>query len=375
MKTLKGTVLSNLSYTETKKLCTEYPTVFDCDRNLWREKAIADFGISGEFFDLVPQLSGAQRYLQIKSYHVLTPDLAVRVYEDGYIEGVYEAVAGFLKAHEIKDKVMEGFFASRLQRIQVRYIEDRGTYVYPQSSLSTDLIEKLNSPKREREKHLNFMAANALYEIKKGNKTLSRLMDLVESSRVDYLDQILHLYFTLPPGFSIQKDIPYTHFWAEEFPLYDLPPYTGTRQQELIAAAITSSDTRIVDFFRSILRGTIGDEVTNFYTHNSKGLELHKRPEEAFGTYKRFKKSEYKFSHIPMVEEILDLGERYIDGVANNLGNITTLQSLLPLFTKRDLLHLPFFTGKGEYYYDVRDGYPLSRKLVDERYKSVSSEG
>lgn len=373
MKTLKSTVLSNFSYAETEKLCTEYPTVFDCKPGLWRDKAMADFGISGEFFDLVPNLSGAQRYLQIKSYHTLTPDLAVRVYEDGYIEGVYEAVAGFLKAYEIRNKVMEGFFASRLQPIQVRYVEDRGTFVYPQPPLSTDLIENLNSSKRERAKHLNFMAANALYEIKKGNRSLLYLTDLIESGRVDYLDKALHFYFTLPKGFSIEKDIPYTPFWAEEFPLYDLPLYTGTRQQDLIAAAITSSHSRVVDFFRSILRNKIDDEVTNFYTHNAKGLKLHKRPEEAFGIYKRFKKSEYKFSHIPMVEEILDLGERYVDGVKNNLGNITTLQSLLPLFTRKDLLLLPFFTGRGGYYYDANDGYPLSRKLIDERYKSLKN--
>lgn len=32
--------------------------------DLWRDKAMADFGVSKEFFDLVPQLPGSQRYLQ-----------------------------------------------------------------------------------------------------------------------------------------------------------------------------------------------------------------------------------------------------------------------------------------------------------------------
>nr|WIL04602.1 hypothetical protein Cduv_122 [Cedratvirus duvanny] len=166
MKTLKGTVLSTFSYSQTQKLCAENPTVFDCDWGLWREKAIADFGISGEFFDLVPQLSGAQRYLQIKSYYVLTPDMAVRVYSDGYIEGVYETVAGYKIARDTLDSAMQMFFSNRLKPEQREILYKQGYTRIPLQPLSQEYIDALNSNKNYKSNYWTFLASSVEDSIK-----------------------------------------------------------------------------------------------------------------------------------------------------------------------------------------------------------------
>nr|WIL03991.1 hypothetical protein Clen_61 [Cedratvirus lena] len=356
MKTLKGTVLSTFSYSQTQKLCAENPTVFDCDWGLWREKAIADFGISGEFFDLVPQLSGAQRYLQIKSYYVLTPDMAVRVYSDGYIEGVYETVAGYKIARDTLDSAMQMFFSNRLKPEQREILYKQGYTRIPLQPLSQEYIDALNSNKNYKSNYWTFLASSVEDSIKTGDQSQQFLQRVLESGRIEWLDQILDRYFVLPEGFSIQTHIPYTPFWAEEFPLYDLPLYKGNLDPELLfPSVIRSTDTRIVDFFRSIFRDRIADNIPGFYEYARTGFSLQKRPEETFGIYKRFKRSEVRYSLPFMVEQIIDLGQDGGRLITKEIGNVTTLLSLLPFTKKKNLSFPPGL-------------YPLSEKIVAEYY-------
>ncbi|SHO33166.1 Hypothetical protein BQ3484_98 [Cedratvirus A11] len=376
MKSLKGVVLSTFSYAQTKEICVQYPTIFASpwyESWVWREKAMADFAISGEFFDLVPNLSPSQRYLQIKSYHVLTPDMAVRVHhdvDDYFIEGVYEAPAGYLLAKHLDDKEMKIFFANRLKPEQIKSLNKIGRVHMPSRTLDKETIDRLNAPRSYKPQPKPRIVKSFLSGLKKGRKDVKFLYMVLESGRVDWLDQILHRYFNLPPGFSIQKDIPYTPFWAEEFPLYDLPLYNGELSKidsyyddtvttdyiepdvgDLFCYMLNAYDTRVVDFFRSILRHK--DRVSSHRLFL--GVFAPKNPEETFAIYKRLGKSYGRRLSISTPEKAL-LEKTYVKTIVDNLGNIPLLQTLLPFVDKREVVRIMEVYAKG---------YPLTEKILE----------
>ncbi|SPN79302.1 Hypothetical protein BRZCDTV_267 [Brazilian cedratvirus IHUMI] len=362
MKTLKGSALSTFSYSQTQKLCAENPTVFDCDWDLWRDKAIADFGVSKEFFDLVPQLPGSQRYLQIKSYVTLTPDMAVRVYEDGFIEGVYESYAGYLKAVNTRNKAMELFFVNRLKPEKVSYLVQQRLLTPPIQPLSREYIEALNSSKDYKSDYSKYIEEAFYKGLANGDKSKTFINIVLTSGRIDWIDQILHRYFTLPEGFSIESYIEYVPFWAEEFPLYDLPLYTGEwyDAQELLSSAIKGANVRVVDFFRSIFRDRLREVSYVVAESNKRGLDLQKKPEESFGIYKRFK----QIARISpfMVEQSLEEKSDFLDLVESELGNIPNLLVSLPFLDRQEIngiLRVP------------ASNYPLSRKIIQEYLAGV----
>jgi hypothetical protein len=364
MKSLKGTVLSTFSYSQTQRLCAEHPTALDCDWDLWREKAVADFNISGEFFDLVSQLPldrghgvspillpGSQRYLQIKSYHVLTPDMAVRVYSDGFIEGVYEAYAGYLKALETNNKAMMRFFASRLQ---AKKILELGLSL-PVQPLSQEFVDALNSNNNYTSEFYKNLEGMFQKGLRNGDKSLDFLLYILSSGRVDWIDQILHRYFTLPPGFSIEKDIPYVPFWAEEFPLYEqLPPYGGNwfDAQKMLSAAVRGSNVKVVDFFRSVLRETLDRISMVVNESNKQALGIQKKPEAVFGIYKRF--AGLPLREPFMIEQVLDLQAGFLQLNKHQPGNIANLLVSLPYLEREELERL------------LNPNYPLSERIIQE---------
>ncbi|SHO33165.1 Hypothetical protein BQ3484_97 [Cedratvirus A11] len=403
MKTLKGTVLSTLSYSQTQEFCFRNPTVFDCDWGLWRDKAMADFGISEQFFDLVPQLPGSQRYLQIKSYHVLTPDMAVRVHSDGFIEGVYEAVTGYLKA---KSQGMKAFFAGRLKPEQELYLIEEGRLdLIPQplsgkeandSKVYVPVAHKTND-REELEPNTNYkpdyrgyiysylrevlrrgdgdeafinLALNADYEdieryfpqaLREGSTHAVLLEIVLSSGRTDWIDQVLQRYFTLPPGFSIEKDIDYIPFWVEEFPLYNLPLYQGSwiEAREILAAAVRGSNVKVIDFFRSIFRDKLQNISDIVRENNKKGLSLQKNPEACLGIHRRFRQVP---NIIPfMIEQALDLGD-FLNLIRGEPGNIPNLFVSLLYLDREDLQKLER---------TFRKNYPLSKRMLEE-YTTLS---
>nr|WIL03380.1 hypothetical protein Cplu_298 [Cedratvirus plubellavi] len=128
LRSLRQTSLANYDYEQVKNLCSDpsFYNVFDCQWGVWRDKAVADFGISPEFFDLVPILSGSQRYLQISAYERLTEDSLAKSVD----EGVYEAVAGFKEAVMRDDYDMVLFFYHNLTRMQRNYILDQWRFIF-----------------------------------------------------------------------------------------------------------------------------------------------------------------------------------------------------------------------------------------------------
>lgn len=90
----------------------------------WRERAVRDFGIPPEYFDLprkgtekVParNISGEYRYLEILTKFRLTAESAVSIdHETGEIRGIYESLTGVYEALRRNDEEAVIFFASRL---------------------------------------------------------------------------------------------------------------------------------------------------------------------------------------------------------------------------------------------------------------------
>ena len=90
----------------------------------WRERAVKDFGISGEYFDLphydYPKLrkrniSPQYRYLEIQTKFYLSPESAVSLSSDGEINGIYESLTGVYESLRRNDAEMVLFFAQRLK--------------------------------------------------------------------------------------------------------------------------------------------------------------------------------------------------------------------------------------------------------------------
>lgn len=146
--------------------------------------------------------------------------MAVRVYEDGFIEGVYESYAGYLKAVNTRNKAMELFFVNRLKPEKVSYLVQQRLLTPPIQPLSREYIEALNSSKDYKSDYSKYIEEAFYKGLANGDKSKTFINIVLTSGRIDWIDQILHRYFTLPEGFSIESYIEYVPFWAEEFPLY-----------------------------------------------------------------------------------------------------------------------------------------------------------
>jgi len=117
--------LAALPYEELKKYCFTH----ECNWNIWKEKAYKELGVYYEFFDnsntFPKPLSGLERYLTLMSYKKLTPLSTVRVYKNGFIEGVYESLAGALEA--LRRASVEGLevFVPRLKNQALFYFTEQ----------------------------------------------------------------------------------------------------------------------------------------------------------------------------------------------------------------------------------------------------------
>ncbi|SPN79412.1 Hypothetical protein BRZCDTV_326 [Brazilian cedratvirus IHUMI] len=368
--TLRGAVLHKYTYDDIKRLCftegSTFGNVFDCEWGVWRDKAVVDFNISPQFFDLITVLSGPQRYLQIASYVKLTPLSGVRIYKDiGVIEGVYEALAGFTEAYFRRDPEMLLWFANRVRPEQERELQKRPFASWNKKKEALETIKLWED--KEKEPLLYYPPEDGAY-------SFAYLALVLEQGRLDILDKIIHRYFTLPEGFSIEKDIPYTPFWElENNPaLYDLP-LQDTPEQDfvaLISPILLSGDTRIADFFRSIFRDrdfntTIAEDFLSGYGC----LRYHHKPEEAYGMDLRFlNKESYNgrgLGYDYMVESLLyalshDEQPKDNDRLEGHIGNIPYLQTLLA--------HVPY--GKEKLQEAIFPGsevlYPLSYAVIQE---------
>ncbi|SPN79130.1 Hypothetical protein ZAZAV_179 [Cedratvirus Zaza IHUMI] len=329
MQNLYSTILKNYTYDELKKLCLDpdFNLLFDCGWGIWRDKAQADFGVSPQFFDLIRTLSGPQRYLQIASYIKLSP----------LSEGVYEAVAGFREARYRKDKDMLLWFAQKIKPEQ----EEESRKVMPAYQDAFSEYNKLVSSWAE-EVELVHPPQNGVYDI-------GYLCSAIKKRRVDILDQIIHRYFTLPEGFSIEKHVPRVPFWQirdEEGRdctiMHNLPLQNFSHENyvKLVCSMFIGGDVRIVDFFRSIFRDrNFNTTIKENYLSGSGFLFYHGRPEEAYGIDLRFLNKESYRGHCvcydDMIESLLyalpfgDEKPEDYDFFTMRLGNLTYLRSLL----------------------------------------------
>ncbi|SHO33237.1 Hypothetical protein BQ3484_169 [Cedratvirus A11] len=361
-QSLYSTVLKNYTYDDLKELCfapgSNFGNSFDCDWEVWRDKAVADFGVSPEFFDLIRTLSGPQRYLQIASYVKLTPLSGVRVYQDtGVIEGVYEAYTGYLESKERRDADMMLWFYQRVGEEQKRYLSIMSGFSKKEMLEEIELRrEKWQEEERKEEEFLS----------DPGRERSKYLRKIIEEGRIDILDEIIHGYFTLPEGFSIERNIPYIPFWQiSSQQLEDLPlqPHIEDKEaRKIIQASMQSSNTRIVDFFRSIFRDRNLEGFTKS-TSTKNGLLRHGKPEETYGIALRFfgpKTNVFTLEH--MAELFLYFSQsqatyHYYTAIINRRkGDITFLQAVLPYTEPK------YFS-----YLETRPEFlTLSRSLIEE---------
>ncbi|SPN79158.1 Hypothetical protein ZAZAV_193 [Cedratvirus Zaza IHUMI] len=347
-RSLYSTVLHNYSYSELKDLCfapgSTFGSAFDCQWGVWRDKAVADFGVSREFFDLVRSfgirvagdfsnagtLSGPQRYLQIASYVKLTPLSGVRVYDDEtcpcFIEGVYEALTGFAKAISQRDLQMLLWFNSRIKPEQKEEIKSWMGQDYEDTSQIIQRLEKEWTRAHEQ------LTRPSLYDRYYLERVLLR-------GRLDILDQIIHSYFVLPEEFSIEKDITRYYRYGdnpldEPFPIYELPLQTTEDEdvKEIVSFALLSSDVRIVDFFRSIFRDRDLRDITKNLQRPEQVL-FHGKPEEAYQIGLRFMQKDSKaYLYSYMVELLLQTKDEgdYAFILDEKAGDIPYITCLLP---------------------------------------------
>ena len=351
---LYSTVLHNYSYDDLKELCftpdSTFPLVFDCDWGVWRDKAQADFGVSGEFFDLIRTLSGTQRYLQIEAYVKLSPLSLLVEHDLGYpchVEGVYEAYAGYEEARDRRDAQMMVWFA---QRVTPQEQEVVGPVYERAKEMASSWIGGLL-------KNLYYPPPNRKYDIHYLSLVLSH-------GRVDILDKIIHKYFDLPKDFKLAN--------LEKgglqgpFPLYDLPIQNTSQEDfmEILDSALSSADVRIVDFVRSIFRdrdvqGWVGR------SNLGKSLPIHGRPEETYKIALRFIDQNTRAQNLDFMVELVLSQPRfktsYSDLLYRNLGNIPFIQALLPYTDKSEVKYIP---------YDLEESskfiYPVSVLLMEE---------
>lgn len=315
---LYSTVLKNYSYEQVRDLCFDeestFANVFDCEWGIWRDKAVADFNISHQFFDLVRTLSGSQRYLQIASYVRLTPLSGVRLYTNtGVIEGVYEAYAGYKEAKKRKDPTMMAWFFNRWG--PARGISER------ERSSRKKRIERVKSP----------------------------IHEIIKQGRVDLLDNLIHQKFILPEGFSIERGVPRIPFWElSSWQPLQLPLQPHVRDyevREFVQASMIGADVRIVDFFLSIFQDRdLDNSVRGRYQELEKGLRRHGKPEETYGISLRLTGKGYVHP-TSMVEYTIYLFRRqqqdeheYDYIVLLEMGNLPYLQAFLPFLNAEDLL-------------------------------------
>jgi hypothetical protein len=360
-KSLYSTVLHSYTYEQIRDLCftegSTFGNALDCEWGVWRDKAVADFNISPQFFDLVGSfasngirtLSGPQRYLQIATYVKLSPLSGVRVYKDtGVIEGVYEASAGYSEAAERRDWEMLLWFANRAK---------------PEQQTGS-----VNNALQRAQKTIDFWSKKQLGKEKTPFFQYDDLRWFVKHGKVKELDQIIHDYFNLPEGFSIERDIPFVPFWEItdiHSALFGLPiqDYPEEEIQDLVRAVLSSGDTRIVDFFRSIFRDRLDNLVSENRSSARKSLILHDKPEQTYGIELRFLNPEdIDKDYSYMAEFVLNLVLPDDDPdtrhwlLTRGQGNITYLTAVLPLFSKESVKRA----------FNFVDGlvYPLSKAIL-----------
>nr|WIL03234.1 hypothetical protein Cbor_178 [Cedratvirus borely] len=375
--TLYSTVLKNYTYEEIRNLCftegSTFPSAFSCDWDIWRDKAVTDFNISPQFFDLIRVLSGPQRYLQVASYFKLTPLSGVRMYEGSIIEGVYEAFKGYEIAQKRRDGDMVLWFFNRLKPEARKQVKSAYSVLLElKEKKAVEARLSISEPFEEEEDKYFY------------------LIEATKKGRVDILDHNIHDLFRLPKDFSISRDVPKhgnynnANFWKKKGYLLDLPlqeldeDIEDTFLEKLLEASLESGDTRIADFYLSIFRNK-KEEIKKAARKTRFGYDsllLHGNPEDAYSIALRTLRYKKTYDDLPfhIVEVAFYLMQKHYESqgafLISHLGDVASIMAILPVCSEEDVTRALNVLDevRGESYKYL---YPLSTMLLKQHYQTL----
>lgn len=417
---LQGDIIARIPFDKLKKLCFEPKTreeesivhIFDCQWDLWRERARVKFGIPYNYFDIpryvYPRnVAGINRYIEVATQVKPSEISGIEVYENGFIKGVYEKVALVLEAIKRDDPKIITEFAKDLTYNDIEYINQRiegwtrfSGYLYPTYALivlvnktkgkikpphylekedKADIAEwaKYNLPLDELDIEVTYQDIE--YLITKGNTSAFEyaledgLIDnffllCLQSGKLEFVDPILSKFVNVSEGYSIAKNIPVLDFdpKQKEFPLYELEHTEVTIDYTILRSALIGGNVQIVDFFRSYYQLVYlpYEEASLSY----KGYLHRGNPVEYYSIIQRFEPklnlNLSTFGTIDVLSHVLyNVTNTFWKSVIkSNIGNITSLIEIIKLYEKsqnavkvRDVLFNLLYNF-------IPEVYPLSKK-------------
>lgn len=269
LPTLRDTILKNYTVQELENLLAnnqQFRVIFGGEfgyTEVWREKCFLEFSIPPAFFDLAQgRLSPLQRYLEIATYHVLSPD-SLRICDKVYL---------YMEARRRADKRAEKYFASLLTPEEKRYAKEE-SYV-------PLLLQEGGDYEDEgyREDRTEQGDEYAFQQMLNNNDDLL-LHSAVSSGRIDFVNRALLLRlpdlsrnFNLADYVNSAGDwLPREHIYLKRLPHLLREVLLANQEinqdyDDLLEAAVSSFNLTILDFFLSLYidHPSVDYELTNF---------------------------------------------------------------------------------------------------------------
>ncbi|SHO33294.1 Hypothetical protein BQ3484_226 [Cedratvirus A11] len=253
--TLQASILKNYTYEQIQDLLAnnqQFRIVFGGEfayTEVWREKSFLEFSTPTSFFDLAQgRISTDKRYLEIATYHVLSPD-SLRICDKVYL---------YMEARRRADEKAEKYFSGLLTWQEKQYAKEE-SYVPVLLEGGGDYEdEDYRSARTEQGDEIAFE------EMLRQNDDLL-VESAITSGRVDFVNRALILRFpNLPRNFNLEDYVVERPFDPnqEHVHVRRLPPLLKNvllSDEELdqdyasiLQSAIASFNLNILDFFLAL---------------------------------------------------------------------------------------------------------------------------
>nr|WIL02954.1 hypothetical protein Cbor_242 [Cedratvirus borely] len=252
---LQATILKNYTYEQIHDLLAnnqQFRIVFGGEfayTEVWREKCFLEFSTPASFFNLAQgRIPADKRYLEIATYHVLSPD-SLRICDKVYL---------YMEARRRADKKAEKYFSGLLTRQEKQHAKDE-SYVPVLLEGGGDYEdEDYRSARAEQGDEIAFV------EMLRQDDDLL-VESAITSGRVDFVNRALILRFpNLPKNFNLEDYVVERPFDPNQEHVYvrRLPPLLKNillADEELdqdyasiLPSAVASFNLKILDFFLAL---------------------------------------------------------------------------------------------------------------------------